>query len=81
MQEIKSRKTGETLYWNNVTWQELTPAQQHDVMYGGACGHPSNRPRDEAQARRWLYTLTPDKSKIQGIIVGGFTTAGTYRDR
>ena len=81
MREIRDRKTGETLRWDGVTWDELTPAQQEEVLHGEACGHPSNRPKDEAEARRWRYTLTPDKGVIRGIEIGFFGTDGRYHSR
>jgi hypothetical protein len=81
MREIKNRKTGETLRWADATWDELTPAQKNDVMYGSACGHPSNRPKSEREASRWLYNLSPDKQAIQGITIGYIDMSGTYRSR
>lgn len=78
MREVKHRRTGATLRWVDVHWADLSVAQRHDVMHGEACGDPSNRPHSVAQAVRWRYWLSPDKSEVIGVSMGviGFSPRG-----
>ena len=57
-------------FWTDVRWPDLTATQQMEVLRGDHTGHPSNKPRNVAEARRWSYDLSLDKSKIVGVLVG-----------
>lgn len=56
--------------FKNIVWTDLNDALRHSVMHGGACGHPLNRPKSETEASRWLYDLSPDRSRVTAVVVG-----------
>jgi hypothetical protein len=61
-----TRRMGKVIPLIDRTWNELTKAQQSSVLFGDGCGHPSNRPKSSAQARKWIYTVRTDTGTIYG---------------
>ena len=51
-------------------FDDLTPEQRESILFGDACGHPTNRPKSIPDARKRLY-------RIQDGIIKGWTSPGT----
>lgn len=64
------QKGRETIPLLDRTWIELAPEQQHSVMHGDGCGHPSNRPKSEIEAATWIYSVRTDTGAIFGFDAG-----------
>ena len=43
--------------YTELKYDELSPDQQFQIWYGSACGHPSNRPRNENHARTYGWEI------------------------
>jgi len=69
-QPYSTRIMGKTIPLIDLKWSELTKGEQHAVMHGDACGHPSNRPKSISEARKWIYTVRTDTDKIHGYNPG-----------
>lgn len=69
-QPYETRRMGKAIPLIDRAWSELTPAQRESILHGDGCGHPSNRPKSVAEARRWIYTVRTDKGTIHGFNPG-----------
>ena len=61
---MKNPKTNPTHY------NRLTDAQRESIWTGNACGHPTNRPKNVAEAKRWTWYVREDNAQIYGFSPG-----------
>jgi len=46
-------------------WGELTKDQRGQVIFGNACGHPSNKPKNYLEASRKLW-IVDERGNVVG---------------